>query len=155
MVSQALILNNQGYKPSPSRQPRTRLPGIGSPSPTSGSAPAVSPSSLQVSVNPAGLKLGVYEGQLTVNSSTLSLVIPVQLIVGPLGAVLQLSETGKSFQAAVGGPVPAAQTLQVSNAGTGNLTGLTATTTVATQDRIGCTLRLRRVSPARRQRRLL
>jgi uncharacterized protein (TIGR03437 family) len=96
----------------------------------SGSIPAGSSSSLQVSADPSGLALGVYEGQVEVNVSGVSALTDVQFIVGNKGANLLLPETGESFSAAVEGPMPAAQTLVVSNTGAGDLSGLTATTTV-------------------------
>lgn len=128
----SVILNNQGltnvnFTASASV---SSAPNWLSVSPASGAAPALSPSSLQVSANPSGLALGVYEGDVTVNESGVSILIPVRLIVGPLGAFLTLSQTGEFFQAAVGGVVPPAVPIQVTNTGAGTLTGLTATTTV-------------------------
>jgi uncharacterized protein (TIGR03437 family) len=96
----------------------------------SGSVPAGSSSSFQVTANPSGLALGLYEGQVDVNVGGVSALTHVQLIVGNKGGNLQLSETGESFTAAVEGPMPAAQTLYVSNTGVGDLSGLTATTSV-------------------------
>ena len=131
-ISQVLILDNQGL---------TALPFSISASVTSGpdwlsiSAPTSSVAagasiSIAAAANPTGLKAGVYEGQIHVDYGSVSLAVPARLLVGNDGANLQLSETGKTFAATAGGPMPAAQTLQVSNTGVGNLAGLTATTTV-------------------------
>ncbi len=99
-------------------------------SPANGSVAAASQVPIQVTASPAGLAAGVYQGQVSLNINGTLEGFPVTFIVGNKGGLLQLSETGESFQVAVGGPVSAAQTLQVQNTGVGNLTGLTATTSV-------------------------
>ena len=131
-VSSNLILKNQGISAAAFTASAVMTSGANwlSVTPGSGSATAGQPSSVQVTANTAGLELGVYQGQVDMNVGGVSVIVPVVLIVGSQGGQLQLSETGESFTAAIGGPVPASQTLQVQNTGVGNLTGLTATTTV-------------------------
>jgi uncharacterized protein (TIGR03437 family) len=131
-VSSSLIVNNQGltavsFTASAAVTSKSDWLSV---SPASGSVPAGSSGSIQVTANPSGLALGVYNGQVNVDVSGGLVVVPVLLIVGDNGANLQLSGTGASFVAAFGGSAPAAQTLQVQNTGAGDLTGLTATTTV-------------------------
>jgi len=76
------------------------------------------------------MALGVYEGIINLDAGGIPIGVSVRLIVGDKGANLLLSETGESFVAAFGGAAPAAQTIQVQNTGAGDLTALTATTTV-------------------------
>lgn len=97
---------------------------------TSGNVTAGGTAAIQVSANPSGLALGVYEAQINVVYDSVSVTVPVRLIVGNKGAFLQLAQTGLSFASTFGGPQPAAQTVQIANSGVGTLTGLTATTSV-------------------------
>jgi uncharacterized protein (TIGR03437 family) len=131
-VSSSLILNNAGQTAAPftTSASVTSKSNWLSISPASGSVPVGSTGSVQVTANPAGLKEGVYAGEVNLGVNGALLVIPVSLIVGNNGGNLLLSETGASFKAVVNGPAPAAQTIQVKNTGTGNLSGLTATATV-------------------------
>lgn len=85
---------------------------------------------IQVSANPAGLALGVYQGQLEVAIGNGSTTVPVTFVVGTQGAQLQLSQTGLTFQATALGPSPATQSFGVFNRGIGTLSGLTVTTSV-------------------------
>jgi trimeric autotransporter adhesin len=131
-VSNSLILSNQGlttlsFTVSAAAASKTNWLSV---SPPSGSVPVASSSSVQVTADPSGMALGVYEGQISVDAGGLPIGVPVRLIVGNKGANLQLSETGASFVAALGGSSPAAQTIQVQNTGAGDLSGLTATTSV-------------------------
>jgi uncharacterized protein (TIGR03437 family) len=99
-------------------------------SPASGSVPALSTLLLNVTVNIEGLKAGIYNGQVTVTDPAGSILIAVQLVLGPLGPNLQLSDSGLNFVTTSGGPAPPAVTVTVSNIGTGSLAGLTATASV-------------------------
>jgi uncharacterized protein (TIGR03437 family) len=131
-VSKSLILSNQGlatvsFTVSAAVTSKTDWLSV---SPPSGSVPVASSSSVQVTADPSGMALGVYEGQISVDAGGLPIGVSVRLIVGNKGANLQLSETGASFVAALGGSSPAAQTIQVQNTGAGDLSGLTATTSV-------------------------
>jgi uncharacterized protein (TIGR03437 family) len=131
-ISQVLILNNQGLTVLPFTVSASVASGpdwlsVSAPSPSVAAGASLS---ITASANPAGLKAGLYEAQIQVDYGSVSLVVPVRLLVGNAGANLQLSQTGQAFRAATGGPIPSAQTLQVTNTGVGNLTGLTATTTV-------------------------
>jgi uncharacterized protein (TIGR03437 family) len=131
-VSSSLILNNAGltaalFTASASVTSKSNWLSI---SATSGSIQGGATGSIQVTANPSGLKEAVYAGEINLGVNGALLVIPVSLIVGSDGGNLLLSETGASFKAVANGPAPAAQTIQVKNTGTGNLSGLTATTTV-------------------------
>jgi len=131
-LSNSVIVSNQGLAPvgfTASAAVTSKSDWL-SISVSSGSIPAGSSSSIQVTANPSGLALGLYEGQVDVNVDGVSTITLVQLIVGNKGGSLQLSETGESFTAAAEGPMPAAQTLEVSNTGAGDLSGLTVATTV-------------------------
>ncbi len=131
-VSKTLILNNQGlaavsFTVSAAVTSKTDWLSV---SPPSGSVPAASSSSIQVTASPSGMALGVYDGELNLDAGGLPVGVSVRLIVGDKGANLVLPETGASFVAALGGSSPAAQIIQVQNTGVGDLSGLTATTSV-------------------------
>jgi uncharacterized protein (TIGR03437 family) len=131
-VSSTLILNNAGqtaasFTASASVTSKSDWLSI---SPASGSVQTGSTGSIQVTANPSGLAEGVYAGEIDLGVNGGSVAVSVSLIVGNFSGNLLLSETGASFKAVVNGPAPAAQTIQVKNAGTGNLSGLTASTTV-------------------------
>src|ERR1022692_345863 len=91
---------------------------------------AASSSSIVATANPTGLKTGVYKADLHVDYGSIDLLIPARFIVGNGGGALQTSLTGLNFSALLDGPAPAAETFQVSNVGIGNLSGLTAATSV-------------------------
>ncbi len=131
-LTATLILNNQGltavsFTASVAATSKSDWLSV---SPSSGSVPAGSTSSIQVTVNPSGLALGVYNRELELEISGGSIFVPVLLIVGDNGANLLLSETGASFLSQLGGSPPASETIQVQNTGAGDLSGLTATTSV-------------------------
>jgi len=91
-------------------------------SPVSGNLAAFVASSIQVTVNPAGLGAGAYTGLISVNvSSGESFDIPVDAIVGASGQIIDLSEDGLRFQVVQGGGAPPAETIEVFNDGTGTL----------------------------------
>jgi uncharacterized protein (TIGR03437 family) len=131
-VSSSLILTNQGFTAigfTPSVAVTSQTDWLSVPPNTGTIAPGGS-SSIQVTANPSGLPLGVYQGHVNLDLGGSSIIVPVLLTVEFVGGSLQLSETGASFKTVAGGPAPAAQTIQVQNTGVGNLTGLTATTTI-------------------------
>jgi uncharacterized protein (TIGR03437 family) len=79
------------------------------------------PSTLEVSVNPAGLKADVYTGRVTVRSGSASPVsVTVTLLVTPATPILRLSQAGFTFRGVEGRSV-APQSFQVLNAGQGTL----------------------------------
>lgn len=88
---------------------------------TSGSAPA----SLQVSVNPAGLTAGSYQGTVTIRSTQVSnspQVVNVTLrITSAAPATLEISSQFFDFEAVQGGAAPSAQILSIRNSGSGAL----------------------------------
>jgi uncharacterized protein (TIGR03437 family) len=92
-------------------------------SPSSGSAAVATPSSLQVTANPAGLAQGVYSAAIVVSSATTgtSVTVTVNLLVTPAAPTILLSQTGLTFTGiASGGAVPM-QTFAVLNSGGGNM----------------------------------
>jgi uncharacterized protein (TIGR03437 family) len=99
-------------------------------SPNSFTATPYSNVPVTVTVNGSGLKAGVYEGQIIVSSASASITVFVELVVGPAGVYLQLSQTGLLYQGNPLGSPPPSQSIVVSNTGVGPLTGLTATASV-------------------------
>jgi uncharacterized protein (TIGR03437 family) len=95
-----------------------------------GTVPAGGSASIQVTADPSKLAPGVYNGEVDLDVSGGAVVVPVLFVVGNSGGNLQLSQTGLSFSATLGGSSPASETVQVSNTGIGTLSGLTVTTTV-------------------------
>jgi len=135
-AAQTLMLNNlglsaQAFQVSASTTSGGNWLGV---SPTSGTAAAAVATTVAVTANPApggaALAAGFYAGQVTVNYGTVSVSTDVQLVIGGLGGILALSESGLAFQGAAGGLASHAQTIRVANMGTGTLAGLTATTSV-------------------------
>ncbi|HEX5229262.1 MAG TPA: hypothetical protein VFW44_16215 [Bryobacteraceae bacterium] len=131
-ASQNLILNNQGFTDAPFKTSFSTATGGNwlTLSAASGTVAAAQTFAIAVNANKAGLKNGVYRGQITIVSGTLSVDVPVLLVVGGAGSNLLLSETGLDFQATLGGSAPAPQSLTIINTGTGSLTGLAAKTSV-------------------------
>jgi Viral BACON domain len=86
---------------------------------------ATTPGNVSVSVNPAGLNAGTYNGSVTVTSATASnspQTVPVTLTVAaappPPSPTLMISPTSLAFSYTQGGTAPAAKTLSVSSSGT-------------------------------------
>ena len=129
---QVLVLNNQGLTALTFSTSTTVLSGPNwlSASANSTSVGAASSSSIVATANPNGLKTGVYKADLHVDYGAVDLLIPARFIVGNGGGALQTSLTGLNFSALLDGPAPAAETFQVNNVGIGNLSGLTAATSV-------------------------
>jgi uncharacterized protein (TIGR03437 family) len=95
-------------------------------SPGSGTAP----STLSVSVSPAGLSAGTYTGSVQISASGASntpLSVAVTLTV-TAPASLTVAPTALSFNYSVGGSAPAAQTVSITNTGGGTLTWTASTT---------------------------
>ncbi len=87
-------------------------------SPASGSAPA----SVQVSVNPAGLAAGSYEGFIIVRSASTNQLVTVSVnlqVTASAAGVLLLSQTSLLFRAVEGGGAEPPQTFGVLNIGSG------------------------------------
>jgi hypothetical protein len=90
----------------------------------------VAPASLQVSVNPAQLAPGTYNGSLRMTAlaqSATPQLIPVSVNVIASPPALQLNTPSLNFVALVNQANPSAQTLAVSNAGYGPLTWTAST----------------------------
>jgi uncharacterized protein (TIGR03437 family) len=89
-------------------------------SPASGTAP----STLSVSVSPAALSAGTYTGSVQISSSGASntpLSMPVTLTVTQALPSLAVAPQALTFDYAVGGTAPAAQTVSITNTGAGTL----------------------------------
>jgi len=104
----------------------TNPPGLTwlSVTPNSGSSPA----SPNVTINPAGLPAGVYNGSINVSSTTAGVpaqTIPVTLTIA--GAAVNVTPSTLTFNQAVGGPVPANQTIQIAGVAMGTTVGATTT----------------------------
>lgn len=131
-AAQVITVTNQGsvelsFTTSVALPPQQHWLSLSS---TSGAVQVGGTAAIAVTANPSSLDLGVYEAQIGVNYASVAVVIPVKFIVGNKGGDLELSQTGATFFAVVGGPSPASQTVLVSNTGVGNLSGLTAATSV-------------------------
>ncbi|MCX6995640.1 MAG: hypothetical protein NTV49_00795, partial [Kiritimatiellaeota bacterium] len=135
-ASETLVLDNQGLTAEDYQVSATTASGGNwlSVSHTSGTVAVAATSAITVTANPAAsstaLKSGIYEGLVTVSWAKVSVSTKVRLIVGGLGANLELSETGLTFQADVGASSTYGRHIQVRNDGVGSLTGLTAKTSV-------------------------
>jgi uncharacterized protein (TIGR03437 family) len=89
--------------------------------PTSDAAP----SSISVSVSPAGMSPGSYQGTVQITSSGVSnspVSIAITLTVASAGPTLAVAPQTLSFQYAIGAAAPPAQTVSITNAGSGTLT---------------------------------
>jgi hypothetical protein len=87
------------------------------------------PATLSLSASAAGLDIGTYSATVTITSPDASnspRTLQVTLIVTAPPRIA-VSRADASFAATVGGANPVAQTLQVSNAGGGSLSGLSTT----------------------------
>jgi uncharacterized protein (TIGR03437 family) len=88
------------------------------------------PGTLTVSINPAGLALGTYNGTITLTSSAAlnsPLAVPVVLVISA-NPFLKANASALTFAAATGGALPAAQDVVISSTGA----ALTITTAAAT-----------------------
>jgi uncharacterized protein (TIGR03437 family) len=92
--------------------------------PNSGSTP----SNLQVTINPAGLGIGVYTGSINVSSSTVN--VPAQTIAVTLTVVSSTataSQTSLTFTQAAGAAAPNSQSFQIAGVPSGTTIGAVAT----------------------------
>ena len=129
-ASQGLVVHNLSVNPVAFQAVPSSTGNWLSVSPNSVTATPYSNVPLTVTVNGSGLKAGVYQGQIIVSSATASITVFVELVVGPAGVYLQLSQTGLRYQGNPQGAPPPPQSIVVSNTGVGSLTGLTATASV-------------------------
>ncbi len=93
-------------------------------SPTSG----VTPATLTLTANPAGLLPGIYPSPITVKSGAATLTIPAQLTVS--GSNLATSPTMLSFTYQPGTPLPPSQALSLTVTGGGTVALTSVTTSV-------------------------
>jgi uncharacterized protein (TIGR03437 family) len=135
-VSKTVVLDNEGLNAETFQVSATTVSGGNwlSVSRGSGTVAVAATSAITVTADPAAaspaLKPGLYEGLVTVTYRTVSIPTKVHLIVGGMGATLELSETGLTFQGGEGGYPSHAETIQVRNPGVGSLDALTAKTSV-------------------------
>ena len=88
------------------------------------SASGTAPSALSVLVSPVGLGIGSYTGDVqisAVGASNSPVSIKVSLTVAPAAAVLAVSSQTLTFNYTVGGALPVAQTVSITNGGGGTL----------------------------------
>jgi uncharacterized protein (TIGR03437 family) len=83
--------------------------------PSSGTFSASTPAPVTVTVNPAGLAAGSYNGRLTINTpgaTPVQTIVPVTLVVSAT-ALLNVPSATLNFTAQVGAAAPAAQTVNI------------------------------------------
>ncbi len=77
---------------------------------------------LQVTVNPAGLKIGSYLGKIRVQGTTGGTVdVPVSLFVSPNGPLIAVNPVGVRFDARAGNGLASTNSIAISNIGTGTV----------------------------------
>lgn len=128
--SQGVLVHNLGVNPVSFQAAPSSEGNWLSVSPNSGTASPYSNVPLTVTVDGSKLKAGVYQGQLSVTSDAAAITVFVELVVGPAGVYLQLSQTGLYFKGNPQGSPPPSQTIVVSNTGVGSLAALTTTASV-------------------------
>jgi uncharacterized protein (TIGR03437 family) len=85
-----------------------------------GSATASSPAVLAFNVNPSGLSMQTCRGSLSLNDGNGNITtVPVYMAISGASQSVLLSQTAMNFAASAGGSVPAAQTFQILNPGSG------------------------------------
>ena len=87
-------------------------------------ASGTAPSTLSVLVSPTGLGAGTYTGSVQISAAGASnspVSLTVTLTVAPAAAVLAVSPKALTFNYTVGGTIPAAESIQLTNSGGGTL----------------------------------
>jgi uncharacterized protein (TIGR03437 family) len=87
-------------------------------------ASGTAPSTLSVLVSPTGLGAGTYTGSVQISAAGASnspVSVTVTLTVAPAPPVLTISPQALAFNYTVGGTIPAAKSIQVTNSGGGTL----------------------------------
>jgi uncharacterized protein (TIGR03437 family) len=87
-------------------------------------ASGTAPSTLSVLVSPTGLGAGTYTGSVQISAAGASnspVSVTVTLTVAPAPPVLAVSPQALAFNYTVGGTIPAAKSIQVTNSGGGTL----------------------------------
>lgn len=93
-------------------------------------AAGTTPSYPSISVNPAGLGPGVYNGSIFFSSATGTQTLPVSFTVGqPTTPILTTAPSTMGFSATVGQPQPASQAITITNTGGGTLNWQATATT--------------------------
>ncbi len=83
------------------------------------------PSVVRVESSPPGRVTGLKAGVATVTATSGDAVAAITVTVATLGATIALSPAAIAFATAVGGVNPSTQVVQITNGGTGTLSGLT------------------------------
>jgi uncharacterized protein (TIGR03437 family) len=93
------------------------------PGAASGSATSLSPASVGLTVDPSGLKAGIYSGHITIKDtgSSAQATVTITLVVSPAVPTIVLSQSGMTFTAIANGPQPPAQGFTIANQGQGSL----------------------------------
>ncbi len=89
---------------------------------TASASTSITPGTITVSVNPAGLAEGTYTGTVTLSApgaTNSPLVINVAFSIAAASSALKLSATSLHYSATAGQPAPAAQAVTITNSGSG------------------------------------
>lgn len=103
-------------------------------------AAPIAPTKLTLHASPAALVTGTYTATVTVSTThqgVASHAMTVTFTVGQPGTQIGISATTASFTGATGGANPPAQTIDVTNAGNGALSGLSVTVAYASGEPTG------------------
>ncbi len=87
----------------------------------------VTPTNLQVTINPTGLGIGTYSGTISIQGtgSVPAQTVPVTLTIA--SASVTATPTSLSFTQSIGGTAPGSQTVQIANVPAGTTVGAVAT----------------------------
>jgi uncharacterized protein (TIGR03437 family) len=96
-------------------------------SPSTGAATPTIPATLTVTADPTGLPPGTYNGSLTINNTSL----PVVMTIGALDQAILLSQQGLTFTGVESGGTVPPQTFSVLNIGTAPVSWTISTSTLA------------------------
>ncbi|HTU36077.1 MAG TPA: hypothetical protein VMF66_19920 [Candidatus Acidoferrum sp.] len=98
-----------------------------------GTAAPDNPDIVTVTINPANLAAGTYTGNVVLTDATdnSTVTVPVIITVNASPIKLQLTQTGMTFRAVLGGGAPLPQTFGIFNAGQGSITWTASTMTLS------------------------
>jgi sugar lactone lactonase YvrE len=88
-------------------------------SPPSGTASPVAPATITVTVQPAGMSPGTYQGNIVLYAAGTSTALPVTLTISSSGNGILVSQTSLSFTAVAQSGAPHPQVIGILNSGTG------------------------------------
>jgi len=99
--------------------------------PDGAGATPTTPDLLPVNVNPAGLAVGTYTGQVTIAAGTVTQTIPVTVTVAAVQQTILLSQTGLTLTGVVNGGIIPSQTFGILNSGSGTMAWAVTSSTVS------------------------